>query len=100
MTVGKRSTRGAANEVFRPFPDDHRADASRRSCNITRSHSLIAKPQTTNTFPEPLMNRRSFLATIPAAFLLPHLKAETPKGVVAAVQPFVESESLAGAVTL
>ncbi len=43
------------------------------------------------------MNRRHFLATIPAAFLLPQLKAESPKNVLL---PFVESGNLAGAVTL
>ena len=43
------------------------------------------------------MNRRHFLATIPAAFLLPQLKAEAPKNVLL---PFVESGNLAGAVTL
>ena len=43
------------------------------------------------------MNRRHFLAAIPAAFLLPQLKAEAPKNVLL---PFVESGNLAGAVTL
>ena len=46
------------------------------------------------------MNRRRFLATIPAAFLLPQLKADAPKGTAAVLEPFVESGNLAGAVTL
>lgn len=46
------------------------------------------------------MNRRLFLTSVPAAFLLPRLRAAEPDGVSAVLQPYVEAGNLAGAVTL
>ena len=46
------------------------------------------------------MDRRLFLSSLPAAFLLPRLKADDSAGVVRALQPYVDAGNLAGAVTL
>ncbi|MFO0802269.1 MAG: serine hydrolase domain-containing protein [Gemmataceae bacterium] len=46
------------------------------------------------------MNRRHFLGTIPAAFLLPRLRADEGGSVAEGLKPFVNEGNLAGAVTL
>lgn len=46
------------------------------------------------------MNRRHFLAAVPAAFLLPRLRADESGSVVEVLKPFVDDGNLAGAVTL
>ncbi|HEY3789383.1 MAG TPA: serine hydrolase domain-containing protein, partial [Urbifossiella sp.] len=46
------------------------------------------------------MNRRHFLASIPAAFLVPQVKADATKGTALVLEPFVADGKLAGAVVL
>jgi CubicO group peptidase (beta-lactamase class C family) len=55
----------------------------------------------TRLLPErPAMNRRHFLGTIPAAFLLPALRADEGGSLADVLKPFVNEGNLAGAVTL